>query len=104
MSDYLHAKTENVQKLLDNCLKKQKQELISEFLVKMKDIYFSLGDDKVENLMFAELKQEYEGRLKNWAKQEEVNNISVGNVGRKFLIPEYYIELVYVLIVIRKWR
>ena len=32
MSDYLHAKTENVQKLLDNCLKKQKQELISEFL------------------------------------------------------------------------
>ena len=32
MSDYLHAKTENIQKLLDNCLKKQKQELIFEFL------------------------------------------------------------------------
>ena len=31
MSDYIHAKTENVQKLLDNCLKNQKQELISKF-------------------------------------------------------------------------
>ena len=63
MSDYLHAKTENVQKLLDNCLKKQKQELISEFLVRISYLYFSLGDDKVENLMFAELKQELEGKL-----------------------------------------
>ena len=32
MSDYLHAKTENVQKLLDNCLKKLKKQLIEEFL------------------------------------------------------------------------
>ena len=30
MSDYLNAKTENVQKLIDNCLKKQKQVLIAE--------------------------------------------------------------------------
>ena len=35
MSDYLHAKTENVQKLLDNCLKKQKQELIEAFKIKL---------------------------------------------------------------------
>lgn len=43
---------------------KEKGELIEEFLRKMVEIYFSLGDTKVENLMFAELKQEYEGRLK----------------------------------------
>lgn len=28
MTDYMNAKTENVQKFLDNCLKRQKQELI----------------------------------------------------------------------------
>ena len=38
MSDYLHAKTENVQKLLDNCLKKQKQEIISEFVKRIDDV------------------------------------------------------------------
>lgn len=32
MSDYLNAKTENVQKFLDKHLEKQKQELISDFL------------------------------------------------------------------------
>ncbi len=42
MSDYLHAKTENVQKLLDNCLKKQKQELIGEFV--------KIGDRIIEQI------------------------------------------------------
>ena len=32
MSDYMNAKTENIQKFLDNCLKRQKDELIEEFL------------------------------------------------------------------------
>ena len=35
MTDYLWAKTENVQKFLDNALEKQKQELIEEFLEKL---------------------------------------------------------------------
>jgi len=32
MTDYMNAKTENIQKFLDNCLKRQKHELIEEFL------------------------------------------------------------------------
>lgn len=32
MSDYMNAKTENIQKFLDNCLKRQKHEIIKEIL------------------------------------------------------------------------
>ena len=72
MSDYLHAKTENVQKLLDYCLKKQKQELIEEFVkigdrivLQIKLMYgkTAKGSEYLENLFKDEIKKLKEGSL-----------------------------------------
>lgn len=64
MSDYLHAKTENVQIFLDNCLKKQKQELIDKFLVKLKNLPIWSSKDNIFTVNQEDINliiEEYEG-------------------------------------------
>ena len=69
MSDYLYAKTENVQRLLDNCLKKQKQELISEFVNDLDYLIYnrtvsSNGKIFISLDLTKELKKKWEEKLK----------------------------------------
>ncbi len=69
MSDKLNAKTENVQKLLDNCLKKQKQELISEFL----DSWDNLRDFVLDAPILSDdvyLLRDYIHKIKDYIKLE----------------------------------
>ena len=65
MSDYMNVKSENFQKFLDHHLKKQKDELIVEFIQKLNDIYSAYAYTPPESTQVEELikdiKKEYEG-------------------------------------------
>ena len=52
MTDYLWAKTENVQNFLDNALEKQEQELIKKFLYKIRHIplFWVIDNDELEEV------------------------------------------------------
>ena len=65
MSDYTHAKVENIQNLIENWLKKQKKKLNAEFIQKLKDlpIWSSINNVFVVNQEFInKLIEEYEAK------------------------------------------
>ena len=61
MTDYMWAKPENVQKLMDKYLKEQKDKLIAEFLTDFETVveYF-----KLDGHLVGALREKWEGKAK----------------------------------------